>query len=108
MHTGDDVGRSALTQCDKRRRKLHAPLAAAAAANDGLLPADILHEVLLRLPTDELCRLRLVCRSWRSLTSDPIFAKAHSSRHPLLVGINFLVGHGREVQFVDTSGNILR
>ncbi|KAF8664301.1 hypothetical protein HU200_054849 [Digitaria exilis] len=30
---------------------------------------DVLHEVLLRVPAKELCRLRLICRSWRSLTS---------------------------------------
>ncbi|KAL6638459.1 hypothetical protein ACP70R_023954 [Stipagrostis hirtigluma subsp. patula] len=37
-----------------------------AAANYGVLPLDILYDVLLRLPADELCRLRIVCRSWRS------------------------------------------
>ncbi|KAF8644831.1 hypothetical protein HU200_066319 [Digitaria exilis] len=36
-----------------------------------LLPAELLSEVLLRLPADELYRLRLVCRAWRSLTSGP-------------------------------------
>ncbi|KAF8654796.1 hypothetical protein HU200_061464 [Digitaria exilis] len=71
---------SALHRNANKRSKLKAPLAAA-AANDGALPTDVLRDVLLCLPADELCRLRLVCRSWRSLTSDPIFAKAHSSRH---------------------------
>ncbi|KAL6643959.1 hypothetical protein ACP70R_018725 [Stipagrostis hirtigluma subsp. patula] len=56
----------------------HAPLAA--AADDGVLPTDVLREVLLRLPAKALCRLRLVCRSWRSLTSDPLFAAAHYVR----------------------------
>lgn len=55
-------------------------------ANDGVLPTDVLREVLLRVQAKELCRLRLVCRTWRSLTSDPGFARAHSARHPLLVG----------------------
>jgi hypothetical protein len=57
-------------------------------ANGGVLPTDVLYEVLLRLPAKALCRLRLVCRSWRSLTSDSSFARAHSSRRPLLVGLD--------------------
>ncbi|KAF8696783.1 hypothetical protein HU200_036416 [Digitaria exilis] len=44
----------------------------------------MLREILLRLPADALCRLRLVCRPWRSLTSDPSFARAHAARHPLI------------------------
>ncbi|KAK3140301.1 hypothetical protein QOZ80_5AG0398950 [Eleusine coracana subsp. coracana] len=76
------------------------------AANDGdVLPADLLYDVLLRLPADELCRLRLVCRRWRSLTSDPLFAKAHRSRHPYVLGLN--IGSG-EVQVLDLSGNIVK
>ncbi|KAL6599918.1 hypothetical protein ACP70R_045569 [Stipagrostis hirtigluma subsp. patula] len=73
------------------------------AANYGVLPMDVLFDVLLRLPADELCRLCLVCQSWRSLTSDPIFAKAHSSRHPHVVAI-----HRGEVHVVDLSGNVLK
>jgi hypothetical protein len=70
----------------KKPAELPAPVSIALASqNDGLLPTDALYEVLLRLPAKELCRLRLVCRSWRSLTSDPGFARAHASRHPPLV-----------------------
>ena len=29
--------------------------------NGGVLPTDVLYEVLLRLPAKVLCRLRLVC-----------------------------------------------
>ncbi|CAL5083811.1 unnamed protein product [Urochloa decumbens] len=75
-------------------------------ANDGVLPTDALHEVLLRIPAKALCRLRLVCRSWRSLTSDPRFARAHSARHPLFVGLNL---REAEVHIVDLySGNIVK
>ncbi|KAL6599917.1 hypothetical protein ACP70R_045568 [Stipagrostis hirtigluma subsp. patula] len=77
-----------------------------AVASHGVLPADVLFDVLLRLPADELCRLRLVCRSWRSLTSDPLFAKAHSSRHPHVVAIDRL--NRRQVDVLDLSGNIVR
>ncbi|KAF8654684.1 hypothetical protein HU200_061484 [Digitaria exilis] len=68
---------------------------------------DVLFEVLLRLPASLLCRLHLVCRSWRSLTSDPVFATAHASRHrPLLSGYH-IGSHGCEVRVVDLSGNVV-
>nr|CAB3455992.1 unnamed protein product [Digitaria exilis] len=100
---------SALQRNGNKRSKLHAPLA---AANDGALPTDVLRDVLLCLPADEPCRLRLVCRSRRSLTTDPIFAKAHSFRHPLVVGLRYRQpGDHRdlEVLFLDPfSGGIIK
>ncbi|PAN06429.1 hypothetical protein PAHAL_1G263200 [Panicum hallii] len=69
-----------------RRDKVSAPLAV--AADKGLLPTDVLREILLRLPADALCRLRLVCRPWRSLTSDPGFANAHATPHLLITGLD--------------------
>ncbi|WVZ53602.1 LOW QUALITY PROTEIN: hypothetical protein U9M48_004517, partial [Paspalum notatum var. saurae] len=48
----------------------------------GELHMDALYEILLRLPAKELCRLRVVCRPWRCLLSDPGFIAAHASRHP--------------------------
>ncbi|CAN6165479.1 unnamed protein product [Urochloa humidicola] len=92
-----------------KRGKLHA----LAVTNDGVLPTDVLYEVLLHLPVDILCRFRLVCRSWRSLTSDPTFAKAHSFRHPIIVGVRSVSGtwsnHDCEFQFVDAlSGNTVK
>ncbi|KAL6638940.1 hypothetical protein ACP70R_022670 [Stipagrostis hirtigluma subsp. patula] len=80
-----------------------APLAA--VANDGVLPRDVLFEVLLRLPANALCRLRAVCPAWRSLTCDPLFVKAHSSRHPILAGFRRSTG---EIQFADLLGNIVK
>ncbi|KAL6595058.1 hypothetical protein ACP70R_048161 [Stipagrostis hirtigluma subsp. patula] len=89
-----------------KRAKLAAPVT---LADDGVLPTDVLSEVLLRLPAKALCRLRLVCRSWRSLTSDPEFAKAHSSRHLLAVGLRFRSGTpDRDIHFLDLSGNIVK
>ncbi|CAL4897545.1 unnamed protein product [Urochloa decumbens] len=58
-----------------------------ADGNYGVLPADVLYDILLRLPANHLCRLRLVCRSWRSLTSDPLFAKDHSRRRPHVIAL---------------------
>nr|CAB3452259.1 unnamed protein product [Digitaria exilis] len=98
----EEEDRHALQRNGNKRSKLHAPFA---AANDSILPTDVLRDVLLRLPADELCRLRLVCRSWRSLTSDPFFAKAHLSRHPLIPDDH----RDLEVQFLDpSSGGIVK
>ncbi|TVU48895.1 hypothetical protein EJB05_00177, partial [Eragrostis curvula] len=64
------------------------PPIAVANYGAGALPTDVLYCILLRLPADEVRRLRLVCRSWRSLTSDPHFARAHLSRHPQVVALH--------------------
>ncbi|KAF8668609.1 hypothetical protein HU200_051783 [Digitaria exilis] len=78
------------------------------ATNDGVLPTDVLREILLRVPAKELCRLRLVCRSWRSLTSDPRFATAHSARHPMFVGVLPDTGLD-EIHLVDLhSGSVVK
>jgi hypothetical protein len=57
-----------------------------ATCNDGVL----LYDILLRLPTEALCRFRAVCRSWRSLLCHPEFiAAAHNPGIRLLaVGID--------------------
>ncbi|RCV09971.1 hypothetical protein SETIT_2G073700v2 [Setaria italica] len=79
------------------------------ASGIGVLPLDAVYEILLRLPADELCRLRLVCRSWQSLTSDPGFTRAHASRHPLLAGVHIACRTGDEIRIVDLfSGDIVR
>lgn len=62
----------------QQRRRLPAPATPAA----GALPSDALCEILLRLPGKQLCRLRTVCRAWRSLLSAPWFAAAHAARRP--------------------------
>jgi hypothetical protein len=64
---------------------------AVAASSTGMLHPDAVYEILLRLPTKELCRLRTVCRRWRSLLSDPHFIVVHSARHPgplIIAGYN--------------------
>nr|CAB3455999.1 unnamed protein product [Digitaria exilis] len=77
---------------------------AAPLADYGLLPADIMFDVLLRIPAKELCRLRVICRAWSLITHSPLFAKAHSSRHPLVLGLR----NRSEVQFIDLSGNTVK
>ncbi|KAK1621306.1 hypothetical protein QYE76_026823 [Lolium multiflorum] len=61
-----------------------------ATSNDGVLPLDLLYDILLRLPTEALCRFRPVCRSWRSMLCHPEFiAAAHNPGLRLLaVGID--------------------
>ncbi|CAM0908912.1 unnamed protein product [Alopecurus aequalis] len=83
-------------------------------ANDGyILPADALQEVLLRLPSKCLCRLRGVCQSWRYMLSDPLFVAAHASlsrADPILV----LAIHHPDRELVDvhhldvTTGAVLK
>jgi len=41
------------------------------------LPFDLIPEILSRLPVKLLLQLRCVCKSWKSLISDPNFAKKH-------------------------------
>ncbi|KAL6845677.1 hypothetical protein ACP4OV_024500 [Aristida adscensionis] len=55
---------------------------AVSASNTGIIPVDAIYEILLRLPAKELCRLRVVCRQWRSLLSNPQFMATHAARHP--------------------------
>lgn len=87
-----------------------------ATCNDGVLPVDLLHDILLRLPARPLCRLRAVCRPWRALMSDPSFVAAHAARNPgphLAVAVRGrLNAYGREVvdvHLVDaSSGDVVK
>lgn len=44
------------------------------------LPQEIIVDILTYLPAKSLIRFKCVCRSWRSLISDPQFAKLHLKR----------------------------
>ncbi|CAL4897550.1 unnamed protein product [Urochloa decumbens] len=83
-----------------------ARLAVAASNYGAVLPVDVLYDILLRLPAKELCRLRLVCRSWRLLTSDPLFARAHLSRHPPHAVV--LRYDRNEVHVIDLRGSVIK
>jgi hypothetical protein len=87
-------------------------VAVVAASNAGDLPLDALYEILL-------CRLRTVCRFWRSLLSDPRFAAAHAARRrepPLIISgfySNASEAEGRHVpgsvaNIMDLSGHIVK
>ncbi|KAF8741161.1 hypothetical protein HU200_013642 [Digitaria exilis] len=66
-----------------------------------------------RLRSD-VCRLRSVCRPWRSLLSDPHFIAAHASRHPdqpplAVVGYAATERNGRVLcDIVDLSGRVVK
>lgn len=84
---------------------------APAPSDIGVLPLDALREILLRLQAKELCRLRLVCRQWRSLLADPYFAAAHDWRHQavlIIAGYNDDAGRDVLVDIMDLSGQIVK
>ncbi|KAL6638937.1 hypothetical protein ACP70R_022667 [Stipagrostis hirtigluma subsp. patula] len=73
------------------------------------LPHDAVFEILLRLPAKDLCRLRAVCRRWRSLLSDPHFIAAHAASHP---GPHIVAGYhpsgGVLCDIMDLSGRLVK
>ncbi|KAL6595031.1 hypothetical protein ACP70R_048134 [Stipagrostis hirtigluma subsp. patula] len=82
-----------------------------AAFGASVLPLDAWHDILLRLPAKELCRLRVVCRPWRRLLSDPHFIAAHGARHsaPLfVVGQPWYSRGDTLLEIMDLSGNVIR
>nr|XP_051211003.1 F-box protein At5g49610-like [Lolium perenne] len=42
-----------------------------------MLPADVVDEILLRLPAKSIARFRAACKSWHALFSDRVFLRAH-------------------------------
>ncbi|XP_057456556.1 F-box protein At3g07870-like [Lotus japonicus] len=48
----------------------------------GDLPSHIIGHILLRLPIKSIFICKCVCRSWKTLISDPHFAKLHLQRAP--------------------------
>ncbi|KAL6639572.1 hypothetical protein ACP70R_023302 [Stipagrostis hirtigluma subsp. patula] len=77
------------------------------AFNFGILPVDVLFDVLLCLPAKDLCRLRVICRPWRSLTSNPLFIKAHTARHPETLFLAIFRGDEMHIDIMDLSGNVM-
>jgi hypothetical protein len=55
-----------------------------ATSNDGVLPLDLIYNILLRLPTQPIFRFRAVCRSWRSMLCHPDFIAAAHNPGPLV------------------------
>ncbi|CAL5089124.1 unnamed protein product [Urochloa decumbens] len=75
------------------------------------LPEDVLYEILLRIPAKDLCRLRCVCRAWRSLLSDPHFVVAHPTCHPeplIVVGYERTRPDRVLCDIMDLSGHVVK
>ncbi|XP_044339344.1 F-box protein At3g07870 isoform X4 [Triticum aestivum] len=86
------------------------PKVTIAASNDAVLPEDMLHHILVRLPAKTLCLFRAVCPSWRSLLSDPLFVAAHKSHHPepLIVTCNCEMFERGTINIMDLSGHVVK
>ncbi|CAL5079160.1 unnamed protein product [Urochloa decumbens] len=75
-------------------------------AVDGVLPRELLIEILLLLPAKEVCRVRAVCPSWRTLTYDPLFVAAYAACHPgPLLAVH---SHSTCVDLVNLSGDVVK
>jgi hypothetical protein len=103
---GIELNRIRTWELSRREDNMKKAASKARRADGGVLPTDVLYEVLLRLRAKEVCRVRLVCRRCRSLTSDPVFARDHGSRHQHLVGLRH--GDMDEVHVLHLSGNIVK
>ncbi|XP_057427349.1 F-box/kelch-repeat protein At3g23880-like [Lotus japonicus] len=68
------------------------------------LPQDLITEILLRLPVKSLIRFKAVCKFWRSLISDPLFANSHFElATPRLV---FTTDSDYDIQTIDLDGRL--
>uniref|UniRef100_A0A0E0M790 F-box domain-containing protein n=1 Tax=Oryza punctata TaxID=4537 RepID=A0A0E0M790_ORYPU len=74
----------------------------------GLDDEMVLCEILVRLPARSILRCRAVCTSWRRLTSDPAFLRAHHRRQPDLPLIYFRRGDSDYVGAIDLHAAQLR
>ncbi|WVZ71312.1 hypothetical protein U9M48_019909 [Paspalum notatum var. saurae] len=75
------------------------------------LPQDVMYEILLHLPAKTLCRLRAVCRPWRSLISSAMFIAAHAARHPrphLIACYDDTAEHKIGFGIMDLSGQMIK
>ncbi|KAK2404320.1 F-box/kelch-repeat protein [Trifolium repens] len=49
-----------------------------------LLSEELIGEIFLKLPVKYICQLKCVCKSWKTLISDPQFTKTHLQIKPTL------------------------
>ncbi|XP_030522601.2 putative F-box protein At1g32420 [Rhodamnia argentea] len=62
------------------------------------LPLDLLRDILSRLPTISLLKLRSVCREWRDVIDDPHFAAMHTTTGIESPRILLLLGPSRSTE----------
>ncbi|KAJ9160061.1 hypothetical protein P3X46_025497 [Hevea brasiliensis] len=65
------------------------------------IPQDLITEVLAKLPVKTLLRFKSVCKSWKSIITDPQFARLHSGPARLLIRSWDGVSYGEEYHSVD-------
>ncbi|XP_074316750.1 F-box protein CPR1-like [Silene latifolia] len=75
------------------------------------LPQNVMEEIFHRLPYKAMVRFRLVCKTWNSITSSPIFMDDHYNRLSV-EGTHLILLHlkrGREFNFyrVSHSSNVV-
>ncbi|KAL3726670.1 hypothetical protein ACJRO7_031558 [Eucalyptus globulus] len=72
------------------------------------IPEDVLIDILLRVPAESLVRFKLVCKRWRSLISDPGFAKSHLQRlkaGDLIPRQRILIGGDQTIDYKTLDAN---
>ncbi|KAH1139534.1 hypothetical protein GYH30_028766 [Glycine max] len=65
-----------------------------------VLPYDLIWEILLRVPVRSLILFKCVCKSWKTLISDPQFAKDHlciSTADPNMTHQRIVARHHRDI-----------
>jgi F-box interacting protein len=77
-------------------------------ASGDRIPRDALFDSLLRFPVRDLCRLRAVSRTWRSLISDPVFIAAHGARHPGTFFLAKFKDDDTSIYVIDLSGGVVK
>ncbi|KAM0844658.1 hypothetical protein ACQ4PT_056907 [Festuca glaucescens] len=87
---------------------METPAVADIADDEPVQPADVLYEILLRVPTKPLCRFRAVCPSWRFLLCDPTFVAAQAARHPGPLIVVAMEDTYTDVEIMDISGNVIK
>ncbi|XP_010248476.1 PREDICTED: F-box protein At3g07870-like [Nelumbo nucifera] len=69
------------------------------------LPADVIFDILCKLPVKSLLRFKCVCKSWLALISDPLFIKQHLNR--VLENITIPNDDGGSSNFIVISAGIV-
>ncbi|XBI74849.1 hypothetical protein VPH35_068310 [Triticum aestivum] len=75
------------TAVDAYQKKMGALSLSAPEDDVGVLPLDLLHDILLRLPAKSVCRFRAVCTAWHSLLCHLDFIAAAQPGPRIAVGL---------------------